>query len=77
MFIFVLQVLFSGWDFSTDAFKGIPISDGELSYLDLIIHRLFAGFKRWDAVHMIHIAQYGYVFENSLAFFPLFPMAIR
>ncbi|KJH44113.1 mannosyltransferase [Dictyocaulus viviparus] len=77
IFVFVLQFLFSSWDFSTDAFKGVPIEEGELSKLDHIIQRVFAGFKRWDAVHLLHIAQYEYVFESSLAFFPLYPMVIR
>ncbi|KAK6010642.1 hypothetical protein OSTOST_24304, partial [Ostertagia ostertagi] len=45
--------------------------------LDLIIQRALAGFKRWDAVYMLHIAQHEYVFENSLAFFPFYPMTIR
>ncbi|KAK6726167.1 hypothetical protein RB195_004471 [Necator americanus] len=77
IFVFVLQLLFNSWDFSTDAFKGVPIEEEELSRLDHVIQRIFAGFKRWDAVHMLHIAQHEYVFENSLAFFPFYPMAIR
>ncbi|CAJ0595749.1 unnamed protein product [Cylicocyclus nassatus] len=76
-FVFVLQLLFNSWDFSTDAFKGISAEEDELSWLDHLIHRIFAGFKRWDAVHMLHIAQHEYVFENSLAFFPFYPMTIR
>ncbi|KAE9418178.1 hypothetical protein Angca_007619, partial [Angiostrongylus cantonensis] len=70
-FVFVLQLLFNSWDFSTDAFKE------ELSRLDYFIQRIFSGFKRWDAVHMLHIAQHEYVFENSLAFFPFYPMTVR
>ncbi|VDO94156.1 unnamed protein product [Heligmosomoides polygyrus] len=61
IFIFFLQLLFNSWDFSTDAFKGIP-----LTALDHLIQRALAGFKRWDAVYMLHIAQHEYVFENSL-----------
>ncbi|KHJ90321.1 mannosyltransferase [Oesophagostomum dentatum] len=77
IFVFVLQLLFNSWDFSTDAFKGVPIDEDELSCVDHFVHRIFAGFKRWDAVHMLHIAQHEYVFENSLAFFPFYPMTIR
>ncbi|XGW24590.1 hypothetical protein V3C99_006206 [Haemonchus contortus] len=77
IFIFFLQLLFNSWDFSTDAFKGVPVDSGELTRLDHFIQRVFAGFKRWDAVHMLHIAQHEYVFESSLAFFPFYPMTIR
>uniref|UniRef100_A0A0K0D0Y9 GPI mannosyltransferase 2 n=1 Tax=Angiostrongylus cantonensis TaxID=6313 RepID=A0A0K0D0Y9_ANGCA len=76
-FVFVLQLLFNSWDFSTDAFKGVPVDEEELSRLDYFIQRIFSGFKRWDAVHMLHIAQHEYVFENSLAFFPFYPMTVR
>ncbi|KIH44642.1 hypothetical protein ANCDUO_25332, partial [Ancylostoma duodenale] len=75
--VFVLQFLFNSWDFSTDAFKGVPVEEEELTRLDHLIQRVFAGFKRWDAVHMLHIAQHEYVYENSLAFFPFYPMTIR
>ncbi|VDL67372.1 unnamed protein product [Nippostrongylus brasiliensis] len=77
IFVFLLQLLFNSWDFSTDAFKGVGVDEDELTKLDHLIQRAFAGFKRWDAVHMLHIAQHEYVFENSLAFFPFYPMTIR
>ncbi|VDM79301.1 unnamed protein product [Strongylus vulgaris] len=28
IFVFVLQLLFNSWDFSTDAFKGVPVEEG-------------------------------------------------
>ncbi|KAJ1361480.1 hypothetical protein KIN20_020738 [Parelaphostrongylus tenuis] len=77
IFVFALQLLFNSWDFSTDAFKGVPVEEEEFSKFDHFIQRVFAGFKRWDAVHMLHIAQHEYVFENSLAFFPFYPMTVR
>ena len=42
--------------------------------LDFCIDRFFSGFRRWDAIHFLHIARFGYIYENSLAFFPTYPL---
>lgn len=53
-----------------------PKTDIQNSSFDEIIQETLGGFLRWDAQYFTHIAKYGYTYENTLAFFPLYPILI-
>ncbi|XP_011867721.1 PREDICTED: GPI mannosyltransferase 2 [Vollenhovia emeryi] len=77
--ILMLQVIFnvSIPDHDADAFKR-PFDPAEkVSLWDRIINFLFNGLTHWDGEYFLHIARYGYTYENTLAFYPLYPAMIR
>lgn len=44
---------------------------------DRLVEAGLGGFRRWDAEYFQHIAEHGYTYENTLAFYPLYPFAVR
>lgn len=79
LLLFLIQLVMNAvvTDYPTDAFQGIQIPQVELSRADYWCRVLFGGLARWDAVHFLHIAQFGYTYESTLAFFPLFPALVH
>lgn len=72
---FVFNVLCP--DHEADAFRSPRDSSEFVSIFDRAVDTLLGGLTRWDAQYFMHIAKYGYTYENTLAFFPLYPMAVR
>ena len=62
-------------DHDADVFNP-PLNTSSFGLIDSAVHKMLGGFRRWDAVYFTHIMQYGYTYENCIAFFPLFPWLV-
>ncbi|XP_026817607.1 GPI mannosyltransferase 2-like [Rhopalosiphum maidis] len=80
MSIVILQYIFNALIPDHQA-QGVFISPGLRDSDDTSIGRsvtaILGGFLRWDAQYFHHIYRYGYTYENTLAFFPLYPNVLR
>ncbi|XP_067627577.1 GPI mannosyltransferase 2 [Eurosta solidaginis] len=47
------------------------------SWLDRTVQFCLGGLRHWDGEYFLHIAEYSYTYENTLAFYPLFPLVVR
>lgn len=54
-----------------------PNDETKVSLGDALIEFVFGGFRRWDAQYYLHIAKYGYTYENVMAFYPLYPTFVN
>jgi len=79
MFVIILQFVCNLVipDHDAGAFKWNIDPKWEPTVADRIIGFFLDGLVRWDSQHFLHIANHGYTFESSLAFFPLFPLVVR
>ncbi|RLU26327.1 hypothetical protein DMN91_000121 [Ooceraea biroi] len=77
--ILMLQVIFNALtpDHHADAFRRVLDPMEKVSLWDRIILFSFNGFTRWDGEYFLHVARYGYTYENTLAFYPLYPATIH
>ncbi|KAJ8953198.1 hypothetical protein NQ318_003237 [Aromia moschata] len=78
VFILILQYLSNILipDHDADAFL-YPKDNSGNTIFDKCIDHLFGGLVRWDAQYFMHVARYGYTYEKTLAFFPLYPLCVR
>ncbi|EUB62247.1 GPI mannosyltransferase 2 [Echinococcus granulosus] len=62
-------------NYRADAFEPPEVSC--TSKIDCLLRYTLDGFHKWDAIYFHFIAVNGYLLENTLAFFPLFPIFLR
>jgi len=51
--------------------------EGGVTLTDRFINATLGGLTSWDGQYFLHVADNGYTYENTLAFFPAYPMIVR
>lgn len=79
IFIILLQCISNYLidDHNADAWRAPVDPQMKKGIFDGIIEVLLGGFRRWDAQYFLHISEHGYTYENTLAFYPLYPLCIK
>ena len=78
--LFCLQILANLLpDHKARAFDPPPApSTTSWSHLDAFVRdALLGGAAKWDSLHFLQVAEFGYLFETDAAFFPGFPLVLR
>lgn len=53
-----------------------PVENKTNTYADKIVGSFLGGLRHWDGEYFMHIAEFGYTYENTLAFYPLYPILV-
>ncbi|XP_061182805.1 GPI mannosyltransferase 2-like [Saccostrea echinata] len=77
--LLILQIVLNAFFPDHDASVFNPPTNSVVlsGVLDKFVETALSGLNRWDAVYFMHVAEHGYIYQNSLAFFPLFPFLVR
>lgn len=74
--IILLQTISNGLIPDHDANVFVSPQPASANWPDWIVECLLGGLARWDGSYFLHIATYGYSYEQQLAFYPLFPFTV-
>ena len=75
VFQFTTNLVFEDFDSSTWIQPQQQTSQNNTKHGD-VQSLILNGLAKWDSVYFLYIARYGYTYEQTLAFFPLFPYLV-